>query len=207
MTENGQLIIMDRQAKSESTDAGEIARSEAIARRMAPRGALGLSPLLEERRLEFGITNKAFVSQAVYDRVFVFQIPMVFGDKFEGSTLYMPDTTRAREANGAPRGIVISAGPIALDAMRSNGIDLGHIIYFVHAAPYHIRYDLIEGKAMHMIVLTAGDIVSSEDLADNLRTRKVRIIQDSKVTDRVSHTFIDETGKPLLPQSAWRAED
>ena len=206
MTDSKLTLVGDSGALADSEDPKAVERDAAIRRRMSPKGALGLPALLEERRLEFGITDKAFHAQAVYDRVFVFQLPMVHGDKFEGTSLYMPDTTKQREMNGAPRGVIISAGALALDSLRSNGVDLGHVVLFVNAAPYHIRYDTIGGKAAHLIVLTAGDVVASEDLTQNLRERSVRIIP--KVSDEgvTTHTYIDEAGKTWLPQTAWQAD-
>lgn len=201
-----ELKLLNGGAQTDTEDPRLLELDRIIRQRMSPKGALGLSTLLDERRLEYGITDKAFEAQAVYDRVFVFQLPMVHGDKFEGSSLYMPDTTKHREMNGAPRGIIISAGPLALDSMRSNGVDLGHIILFVNAAPYHIRYDTIGGKFKNLIVLTAGDVVASEDLTQNLRKRVVRIAPRTTATGTLCHEFIDENGKPWIPQSAWQAD-
>lgn len=203
---NGGLKLVEGGAKMDSEDPRALEQDRIIRQRMSPKGVLRLPPLLEERRLEFGITDRAFQAQAVYDRVFVFQLPMVHGDKFEGSSLYMPDTTKAREMNGAPRGIIISAGAIALDSLRSNGVDLGHIVLFVNAAPYHIRYDTIAGQMKNLIVLTAGDIVASEDLTQNLRSAAVRIVPKLNAAGITTHEYIDETGKPWIPQSAWQAD-
>lgn len=187
----------------------EIAERKAkiILERTAPlRGIPGLPTLLDERRREYGITDGAFKFQASFDRVFIWQIAMQKGDKFEGSLIHMAESTQQRERNKAPHGIVVSAGLLALDTLRSNGIDLGHRVLFAHSAPYHIRYDVIEGQEHHLIILTAGDIIGSEDLATNLTNRTVRIKQ-SDAAGYPQHSFINEEGKPWTPQNAWRQED
>jgi len=183
-------------------------RSAVMRKRMSPPGTLGLPKLLDERRLEFGITDGAFSRQAVFDRVFLWQIPMQKGDKFESDSLiHMPESVQQREKARAPQGIIVSAGLRALDQLRSHGIDLGHKILFCHAAPYHIRYDSVLGLEQHLIIVLAGDIIGSEDLATNLRTREVRCLpRRNEENNTVDHVFIDERGDAWLPADAWRAE-
>ncbi len=176
-------------------------KSRIIRERMSPKGALGLPARLDAARLEYGITDSAFAVSASFNTVFVWQVPMQEGETFKGSSIIMPETTRAREKNRAPVGVIISAGMLALDALRSNGLDLGHKVVFVHAAPYHIRYDVVEGQDFHLIVLEAGQIRGSYELADDLKTRRVRIIQNPNNLDAVEHILIDENGKPVLPQA------
>lgn len=178
-----------------------------LAQHMAPRGTLGLPRLLDERRVEFGITNGAFDRQAAFDRVFIWQIPMQKGETFAGSTIVMPESKQMAERNKAPQGIIVSAGLLALDSLRSNGIDLGHKVLFAASAPYHVRYDVVEGREFHLVILVAGDIIGSEDLATDLKARRVRIIQNPKNEDYAQHVLIGENGKAVLPQNAWRAED
>jgi hypothetical protein len=181
-------------------------KSRIIRERMSPAGALGLPRLLDERRAEYGITDGAFKFQASFDRVFIWQIPMQKGDKFEGSLIHMAESTQMRERNKAPHGVIVSAGLLALDSLRSNGLDLGHRVLFAHSAPYHIRYDVVEGQEYHLIILTAGDIIGSEDLATNLSKRVVRI-KANDAAGYPQHSLINEEGKPWLPQAAWRQED
>lgn len=178
-------------------------RSEIIRTRMSAKGMLGLPKLLDERRLEYGITDRAFsVSQASFNRVYIWQIPMQKGDKFESDSLiHMPESVQQREKVKAPCGIIISAGLTALDNLNSHGIDVGHKVLFCHAAPYHIRYDTVLGLEQHLIVLVAGDIIGSEDLASNLKNRSVRYLARRNEQGSVENVFIDENGKAWLPNS------
>jgi hypothetical protein len=191
----------------EARDRELAERASAIIRkRMSPPGALGLPKLLDQRRTEFGITDGAFERQAVFDRIYIWQIPMQSGDKFESDSLiHMPESVKQREKNKAPAGIIVSAGLNALDQLRSHGVDLGHKILFCHTAPYHIRYDSVLGVEQHLIILQACDIIGSEDLATNLKNREVRYLARRTETS-VEHTFIDESGKPWLPADAGYSE-
>jgi len=122
------------------------------------------------------------------------------GDKFEADSLiHMPESVQQREKAKAPQGIIISAGLTALDHLRSHGIDVGHKVLFCHAAPYHIRYDTVLGLEQHLIVLLAGDIIGSEDLASNLKNRTVRYLAKRNEQGAVEHRFIDERGESWLP--------
>lgn len=180
-------------------------RSAIIRGKMSPPGALGLPKLLDERRQEYGITDKAFENHPIFDRVYLWQIPMQKGDKYEGSSIFMPESTKQKEKNKAPCGIIVSAGLKALDQLRSHGVDVGHRVFFCHTAPYHIRYDIVDGQEFHLIVLLAGDIIGSDDLASNLKKRQTRYLA-RRTKDSVEHTFIDENGNPWLPDDAWSAE-
>jgi lysyl-tRNA synthetase class I len=81
-------------------------------------------------------------------------------------------------------------------------------VLFAHTAPYHIRYDVIDGQDHHLIILVAGDVIGSEDLATNLKTREVRYLaMRDEETNTVEHRLIDERGNAWLPADAWRAEN
>lgn len=169
--------------------------------RMSAAGTLGLPARLEAARWEYGITDAAFRVSAVFNTVLVRQVAMQKGETHEGSKIILTEDTRKRELNKAPIGIIVSAGMQALDALRSNGLDLGHKVVFVHSAPYHIRYDVIEGQDFHLVVLEAGQIRGSYELAEDLKTRRVRIVQNPNNPDSMEHILIDENRKPVLPQA------
>lgn len=176
-------------------------KTRLIRERMSAKGTLGLPQRLDDARIEYGITDAAFRLAAAFNTVFVWQVPMQKGETYEGSSIILTETTRKTEKNRAPIGIIISAGLLALDALRSNGLDLGHKVAFVHSAPYHIRYDVVEGQDFHLVVLEAGQIRGSYELAEDLKTRRVRVIQNPGNLDAVEHILINENGKPVLPQA------
>lgn len=173
-------------------------RRDLIASRMSPKGALGLPPKLDEARCTHGIPDSAFKMQAVYDRVLVFQVAMHVGETYEGGLVVLSENTRDRETRKAPLGIIVSAGLKALDILRSNGMDLGHRIIHTNSAPYFVRFDNILGKDWHLIVLQAGQITASFDLADDLASRVTRVRQFEN-DGQPYHAHIGPDGKAFMP--------
>ena len=99
----------------------------------------------------------------------------------------------------APRGVIVTAGLLALDALRSNGMDLGHIVNFGRLAPFAKVIDEIGGHVMTLLIMSAGDIISSEDLPRLLKDRTARVFYNPELG---IHEYIDENGKawrPVMP--------
>jgi hypothetical protein len=178
------------------------AESAAIRERMAAPGALGLPPLLEARRLEYGITDGAFDAEAAFERIHIFQIlPKSWtGGKIAGGKLWAPDTIQTGAERTSARGILISAGLRALDILRSNGFDLGHIVHFISMAPFRTEADCVAGTWKYIKVMNVGDLTGSEDLRANLRHRLVGIRRDATT---LKH-YIPGEGEALTP---WVSDD
>lgn len=175
--------------------------TEAIKKKMSPRGALGLPPRLDARRLEYGITDGAFKIQASFDYILVHQIHMMHfaGGKFgEDSLIHLPQSSEKAREFSAPRGIIISAGLKALDELNSNGIELGDIIAFLNLSPWSIEADMIDGKAKHVLIMHAGNIIGSEDTMTRLRRREIYV--DGPAT---AHVYVNrgtgERPEPAMP--------
>jgi len=155
------------------TEGGRIAAdaarslSEAIAKRVSPPGGLpgvsGRYPLLEQRRLEHGIPDSAMAIRAVFDRIYVFQVPDEVEKSLAAGRIIMTDVKKAIELQSTPRGIIVSAGLNALDVMWSHGIDVGSIVRLQRLAPFHMRYDVIDMKEQYLLVMRIGDITGCED--------------------------------------------
>jgi hypothetical protein len=177
---------------------------EEIRAKMAKPGSLGLSPLLEKRRWDELIPDGAFEQQAVYDRLLVMQVDKSRGtDTFGDTSILMPATTKARLQDEACRGIIVSAGPLALDEIRGNGMDVGHYVRFIKNAPWRMQVDMVQGTAIHLLVMRAGDIVSSEDLAEALKRGECKLVVDADGT----HGYVDNEGNQWKPKLPWIADD
>jgi hypothetical protein len=181
--------------------------------KMSPPGALGLPPLLDQRRLERGICDAAFKYQAAFDRILVSQYDEeAQRDTYlEGGKIIKTSVAKQRDTMQAPRGVIISAGLRALDNLRSNGIDLGHQITFVRVAPYRITVDWIAGVEMSLLVLRDGDVIASLDTMEALRVGKASV-QSKDVADQngnviTQHFYVDGDGKSWAPQIPWVADD
>jgi len=169
--------------------------SEEMAKLMSEPGKLDLPPLLEQARQRYSIPDSAFQEQAIYDRVHVWQISQFEGETYGKGPILMPDQAKLRELQSNPRGILLSAGPAAMDALLSNGVDLGHLVTFINMAPFRTRQDVVDGHETHMMVLGASDITSSKTLMDELRRGDKRV-QLEDFQGRTYHTVVNREGVP-----------
>lgn len=170
---------------------------------MSPAGALNLQPLLDKRRLEFGIVDELFSVDAVYQRLLLWQIiPGEYeeGTFGKGSLVQMSDQQQARELREAPRGIIVSAGTDALDFLLSHGMDVGNIVWICEEAPYGIQVAIVASKRQKLMIVDVGDICASEDLATARAAGECQVVLDLiSEPDNPSHKLVDAEGKPWSP--------
>jgi hypothetical protein len=202
---NGLVDIEDREKHPDEQVRAlaqrEVEQSNRIRLRMSPPGGLRLPKLLDERRLQFGIVDGAFRTQVTFERVFVWQIPRVETETFEGTRIIAPQNTRKRLEREASRGVLVGAGLSALDRLRSNGIELGHIVQIIRNAPWRIQVDSIAGQDFHVIVLQAGDLLGSEDLAAELLAGKAEVKEELNEHGVGEHVIVRDGvfRKPIEP--------
>lgn len=150
----------------------------AIMESLAPPGGIpGISPLLEHRRLDFGIPNGAFeTNEALFERVNLWGIalPSDVKETYGGGKVVRPETMRKVEEQDSSRGIIISAGAAALDILQSNGVDIGQIVYFTRLAIYGITVDWVGGKPKRIKMLNVGEITGGEDVIHARRAGRIR---------------------------------
>lgn len=169
--------------------------------------------LLNERREKYLIIDQMFEYPAMYDRILVQQISLHGeSDTKGGGLIVMPETTKEREKNAACLGIIVGAGLQALDELKSNGSDLGHIVAFVQWAVYRLPVFTIAGRDFHLLVLKAGDIVADCDLFRLRNEQNVRVVErklpptaENPYGSRV-HVHIDEHGETWYPQEPFTSE-
>lgn len=178
-------------------------RERKLREKVSPPGALGpLPPLLEARRLEFGITDWAFAAQPAYDRVYVHQIDKR-EETFSGTSIIMTDRTKEKNLKSCPMGIIVGAGALALDTLRANGMDLGHQVMFLRLVPYRIETDYAD-RQHSIMVLRAGDIIGSLDLGDAIRLGQVEVGGDPEG----GHLYVNrETGEQWRPELPYMEGD
>lgn len=173
-----------------------------IRQNQKPGAFPNIPPLLEARRLEYGIPDGAFKMQALYGRLLVHQIPQHEGDTYKGTSIIMTERAKDKERDQAPRGIIVSAGLSALDFIRSNGVDLGMIVEFVRLSPYEIECDVVgRGIPQYLKILQAGDLIACEDLAANLRVGATKLVKPGDV-----HMY-EIDGQATIPQDPQLALD
>ncbi len=179
-----------------------------LLKHISPAGALRLNPLLDERRLRYGIPDECFKSFVFYETVHVFQLDLIDTEMAgSDSRIVRPDATRDRDRRQAHRGIVIGAGLGALDIGISHGWYLGHVVHFIQLAPFRQRSVTIKGKDFDFLVMRAGDLRSSEDTEALRRSGKIRVdvVVDEK--GRPEHRLVWEDGRAYSPIEPYMAED
>jgi hypothetical protein len=196
----------------ESTDANARRRAEkaaqeesALRKHISPKETppVPMPKLLNERRHQYLIPDEAFEYAAMFDRVLVWQVSRFEGETYGNSLIVMPDSTKENERNRACLGIVVAAGLRALDEIRSHGADLGHLVAHARNVIFRLPFATIGGKDCHLIVLTAGDIIASCDLALMRKEKQVRIIEKTQEDGSIEHLHCDENGKLWHPQTAF----
>ena len=184
-------------------------------RHVAPEGTFNLPPLIEARRLKWKIPDGVFrvAGGTGFDRILLWQIPLLSecleDEDFiggAGGVLVKSAQTREKETREAPRGVIVGAGLRALDELRANGYDLGQIVYFAKNTVYSIQVDYIAGKWERVSLARSGDLITSEDLALNVRTNAVEIRAVERMGEdgvmRTEHLLVDGKGvahERLLP--------
>lgn len=192
---------MNRDAALEALDRAKEAKL--WVRQNQKPGVFGLPPLLEARRLEYGIPDGTFKLAGMYGRILVWQIPQDEGDTFKGTSIIKTERTKDNDRARAPRGIIVAAGLSALDYLRSNGSDLGHIVSFVRLSPYELQVDIVgRGIPQEVKILQAGDIIADEDLCTALRSGECSIVCEDGV-----HKYRDKNGQIWRPQDPRLAAD
>src|SRR5687768_1848846 len=144
-------------------------RSALVRAQMSPEGALGLPEALDKKRLEYGLIDAYFDQVAVFEKVFVYQIEDDGGEFYGGGLIARTDEARSKDRLEAPRGILLSAGLKALDALRSNGIELGDIVTFTRGAVTRVRVGWVAGKQEWLTVLYVDDISGCLEQAARMR--------------------------------------
>lgn len=175
--------------------------------KLSPKGTFKINDALEEKRFKYGIVDNAFIRKAAFDKILAFQIPQEEGETYADTSIIMPTAFRKRAREEAPRAVIVDGGLAALDAMMSNGHQLGDTINFVRLTPYRIVVDWVNGQDIVLVVLHVGDICANEDLEGRFRSGEVRyeVVTDENGIN--SHILIDENGKRWKPQEPWIPED
>jgi len=177
---------------------------------LAPPGAFGLPPLLEQRRLEYLIPNGAFAQRAMYDRLLLWQIPY-YRENYGDTRIIMSEQGRDRNKNEAPRGIIVSAGLQALDVLHDHGSGLGNVVKFIRLAPWRLPCDMIGGQEQYLMILRCGDLIADEDLELKLRAREWAVRaerrKDKDGNAVTAHVLVSPEGVARNPQVPFIAEE
>lgn len=196
------LLRISDQAQRVLAQADGVDKSAKI----SPLGALGLPPLLDQRRHEYQIIDTMFNAACAYDRIYVYQIPpqhIIDRDKEAADSplaIKMSAGWRNMEQDRAHRGVIVSAGLSALDHLTAHGMGLGHIVNFAFFSI--LRHYPDKDQDESLVPLHAGQIISSEDTQRLLREKKIHIVRRS-TENGVRHVYRLENGDEYLPEIPW----
>lgn len=195
---------MDVEGNEITKNAVELAKQidEDTKRQMSPPGALGLPEKLEEKRLRYKIIDSAFDTQAAFERVFVWQLPLR-EETFGNTGIVMPQVSRDREKRETPMGVIVSAGLGAMNILTTNGYELGDTVWFLKQGLWRIKVGFVRNIPVELMILSAGDIVGSMELADKLKRGGVRYRWDKEG----SQWYLERDGQQYQPQSPWVGAD
>lgn len=164
--------------------------ADALEKSLAPLGHYKIPALLDDRRKEFGIPNGCFEHFPLFDKVYIWQLNMTERKTYsKDGAILKPEARVAHDRATAARGVIVSAGLAALDALRSSGADLGHIVRFKKFSPFIQVVEEIQGVELAVMTMRDGDCVSSEDLARDFHEGRVRIVNVSKEKGGYDHRF------------------
>lgn len=170
---------------------------------LKPKGYYNIPPLLDERRLEYGIPNGAFESYPAFDKVYIHQLPFNTQKTYASDGMILrPDQINAYDRNTAPRGILVAAGLQAMDAIYSTGIEIGHIVRFKKMSPFVMIVDTIDGHDLSIYVVRDGDIDASEDMAKHINSKHGKIENVSPEGKSYDFRYIKDgvtTGNKVSP--------
>jgi hypothetical protein len=173
---------------------------------LKPLGHFNIPDLLDKRRLEFGIPNEVFEGQPIFDRVYIFQISDAHAQEtyVKGGTILMSDHAIKARKEITPRGVLVSAGLKALDALRSNGVEIGHIVRFQKLAPFVMYYNTCLPVPMSVTVVRDGDVIESEDLGKAIYTDRTTVVAniskdsyDHRYRFKNKQSYLEVTGKKV----------
>jgi len=175
--------------------------------------ALRLPPLLERRRKEHLVPNGCFREQPMFDWVHLYQLgdsDEVGPKTYAGTSIHMPDRSRDTARDESPRGLLVAAGPLAMDELRSNGCDIGHIVRFIRLAPFRIIVDNVLGRDFTILVMRSGSITASQDLEDAKREGRAKLVHSNvgtKDKPEWQHVWQIKDKKTAKPRKPWEPAD
>lgn len=117
-------------------------------------------PLLKARIEAYKVPLPPF--QPVTDRILVYPLQKADQPDMTAGGIVVADVTKNKV--GAQRGLLVRAGPIAIEQLYSHGIALGHIVITARLSPWERSYLDIKGHPHSVLVLRASEVVGSEDL-------------------------------------------
>lgn len=126
--------------------------------------------LLDKRMKEWGVPAATFAP--IDDDVLVWRLPPLTTSA--SGLLTLPEDARSPHI----KGLLLAMGPRAMDFLKSNGIDEGHVVIWRRWAGSEV-HDHSEKRRLEseILILKAKDIIGSDDLQKELASGRAKYIQ------------------------------
>ena len=133
-----------------------------------------MNALLKKRIEEYKIPAEAFRAQTTFSRIAIWRLEGAELRKTVGGII-IPD-----EAVGTDnRGVLVSAGLKARDALYAEGIETGHIVWFARYSGDEKIVGRDAGKGdKRLVLLNVVDVTASEDLMASIKAGSLQIVRD-----------------------------
>lgn len=116
-------------------------------------------PKLKKRMETYDIDLPAFIP--TFDRIFVYPLKAKAEADTTAGGIVVADATRERLVSQV--GVLISAGPKAIEQLYSYGIGIGDIVMTSRLSPWQRDY-FAKGRPHHILILRASEVVGCDDL-------------------------------------------
>lgn len=169
---------------------------------MSPKGKLGLSKHLDERRLEFLIPDIVFQRSVDFDNVMMWPLGALEGMKQTPGGLWIPPVASERDKYETPRGVIIGAGQTAMDVLWGHGYELGDIVHWARLVPWVITLGKVIGRQVQVQLVDVSDLRCNEDKHERIASGQIAV-------ERVNgkHYVCDIKGKKSAPRERWDLGD
>lgn len=136
-------------------------------------------PRLKERMSYYKAQMPTFMP--LFDRVFVYPLDDADQADTTAGGLVVPQSVK--DKHGAQRGIIIAAGPKAIEHLYSAGVGIGDIVYTARFSRWERSYQAKDKSFHRVMICTAGEITSSQDLYDQFEKGDLWYELDVKTGD------------------------
>jgi co-chaperonin GroES (HSP10) len=101
------------------------------------------------------------------------------------------------------KGILIAAGPKAMDSFESEGITLGHTVIFKRFAGWEANDQTPEAmRGMKILMIDASDVIGSDNLRDDLESGRAKYIKGENGRHNLSVRQISDKKAKVLKLAA-----
>lgn len=150
--------------------------------------------LLEQRCREWQIDPPTFAPMDA--NCVVWRLPPLKETK---GGIIIPEDQQSPHA----KGLLLAAGPRAMDVLVSNGIAVGHIVIFARFAGWETTDQTAEyAKSQQILMLRERDIIGSDDLKKELDSGRARYVLGDDGRHRLERKLISGRKEKLLALAA-----